>query len=250
MATKIVIDAGHGGYDNGASFEGRNEKDDTLRLALAVGNILSQRGYEVVYTRVNDVYNSPVEKAQIGNASCADYFVSIHRNSSPYVNQYSGVETLVYDNSGIKAEMAENVNAELEKLGFKNIGVSERPGLAVLRRTDMPAILVEAGFINNVSDNALFDNQFENIAVAIANGITETVSTSQNNYKVQVGLYRRYGNALFQLNEIIEDGFTGEIVNTSGLYGVWVGNENSLAEARQLEQRLQALGYDTLIVKQ
>lgn len=193
MATKIVIDAGHGGYDNGASFEGRNEKDDTLRLALAVGNILSQRGYEVVYTRVND---------------------------------------------------------ELEKLGFKNIGVSERPGLAVLRRTDMPAILVEAGFINNVSDNALFDNQFENIAVAIANGITETVSTSQNNYKVQVGLYRRYGNALFQLNEIIEDGFTGEIVNTSGLYGVWVGNENSLAEARQLEQRLQALGYDTLIVKQ
>ena len=193
MATKIVIDAGHGGYDNGASFEGRNEKDDTLRLALAVGNILSQRGYEVVYTRVN---------------------------------------------------------AELEKLGFRNIGVSERPGLAVLRRTNMPAILVEAGFINNVSDNALFDNQFENIAVAIANGITETVSPSQNNYKVQVGLYRRYGNALFQLNEIIEDGFTGEIVNTSGLYGVWVGNENSLAEARQLEQRLQTLGYDTLIVKQ
>lgn len=193
MATKIVIDAGHGGYDNGASFEGRNEKDDTLRLALAVGNILSQRGYEVVYTRVN---------------------------------------------------------AELEKLGFRNIGVSERPGLAVLRRTNMPAILVEVGFINNVSDNALFDNQFENIAVAIANGITETVSPSQNNYKVQVGLYRRYGNALFQLNEIIEDGFTGEIVNTSGLYGVWVGNENSLAEARQLEQRLQTLGYDTLIVKQ
>lgn len=64
-------------------------------------------------------------------------------------NQYNGVETLVYDDSGIKSEIAQNINSELEQVGFRNIGVKERPGLVVLRRTNMPAVLVEAGFINS-----------------------------------------------------------------------------------------------------
>ena len=83
MAVKIVIDAGHGGYDNGASYNGRKEKDDTLKLALKVGEILEQMGYDVVYTRTTDVYDSPVQKAQIANALNGDFFVSVHRNSSP-----------------------------------------------------------------------------------------------------------------------------------------------------------------------
>ena len=56
MAVKIVIDAGHGGYDAGATYNGRREKDDTLALALAVGEILEAQGYDVVYTRTDDVY--------------------------------------------------------------------------------------------------------------------------------------------------------------------------------------------------
>ncbi len=55
MATKIMIDAGHGGYDNGASYEGRLEKNDNLNLALALGDELTRRGYDVVYTRTEDV---------------------------------------------------------------------------------------------------------------------------------------------------------------------------------------------------
>ena len=66
MATKIMIDAGHGGYDNGASYEGRLEKNDNLNLALALGDELTRRGYDVVYTRTEDVYDSPVRKAQKG----------------------------------------------------------------------------------------------------------------------------------------------------------------------------------------
>ena len=58
----IVIDAGHGGFDNGAMYQGRKEKDDNLRLALAVGQILEQQGYDVIYTRTTDVYQSPYEK--------------------------------------------------------------------------------------------------------------------------------------------------------------------------------------------
>ena len=66
MATKIMIDAGHGGYDNGASYEGRLEKNDNLNLALALGDELERRGYEVEYTRTTDRYDSPARKAQIG----------------------------------------------------------------------------------------------------------------------------------------------------------------------------------------
>ena len=169
------MDAGHGGYDNGAQYGGRKEKDDNLRLALAVGQILSENGIPVMYTRQDDVYQSPSEKARIANASGADYFISFHRNSSPNANQYHGVETLVFDNNGIKAEMAANVNSRLENVGFRNIGVKERPNLTVLRRTNIPAILIEAGFINSDQDNQKFEQNFQEIAQAIADGIMDTI---------------------------------------------------------------------------
>ena len=90
MAETIVIDAGHGGTDPGAVYNGRIEKDDNLNLALAVGNILREYGYNVVFTRTDDIYETPYRKAQEGNEANADYFVSIHRNSSLYPNQYNG----------------------------------------------------------------------------------------------------------------------------------------------------------------
>ena len=84
-----------------------------------------------------------LRKSALGNESGADYFISFHRNASPNANEYQGVETLVFDDQGIKAEMARNVNANLEQVGFRNIGVKERPNLTVLRRTKIPAILIE-----------------------------------------------------------------------------------------------------------
>ena len=67
--TKIMIDAGHGGADPGAVYNGRQEKDDNLNLALAVGRILEEDGYEVEYTRTKDLYQTPYEKAELGNGS-------------------------------------------------------------------------------------------------------------------------------------------------------------------------------------
>lgn len=174
MAT-IVIDAGHGGSDFGATYQGRMEKDDTLRLALAVGNILENAGQNVIYTRTSDIYETPTRKALEGNAAGADYFVSIHRNSSPYPNQYTGVESLVYNKYGPAAEMATNINRQLAQIGFVNQGVNERTNLAVLRRTNMPAVLVEVGFINTDRDNMLFDSRFYDIAQAIADGILMSI---------------------------------------------------------------------------
>ena len=77
----VILDAGHGGYDNGAQYDGRKEKDDNLRLTLAVGQILEQNGVPVSYTRQSDIYQSPSEKARLGNESGADYFISFHRNA-------------------------------------------------------------------------------------------------------------------------------------------------------------------------
>lgn len=171
----VVLDAGHGGPNPGAVYQGRQEKDDVLALTLAIGRILEDSGVDVYYTRTTDVYESPYQKAVEGNATGADYFVSIHRNSSPYPNQYTGVETLVYNRYGEAARMAANINYQLEQVGFINQGVNERPNLVVLNSTQMPAVLVEVGFINTDADNVLFDEKFEEIARAIAEGILQTI---------------------------------------------------------------------------
>ena len=176
---RIALDAGHGGSDPGAVYKGRQEKYDTLDLTLAVGDILKKNGIDVYYTRTTDEYETPFKKATDANNSGADLFVSIHRNSSENPNQYSGVETLVYSDTGLKAEVARNINNQLEDAGFKNLGVDERKNLVVLKRTKMPAVLVEVGFINNDKDNYLFDEEFDSIAQAIADGILESIPSGR-----------------------------------------------------------------------
>ena len=247
----IIIDAGHGGYDNGAQYQGRREKDDNLRLALAVGNRLRADGYPVVFTRTEDIYQRPIEKAQLANASGGDYFVSFHRNASPEDNMYSGVQTLVFRNEGEPAVLAEQINAQLAQAGFRNLGVEVRPNLVVLRRTSMPAVLIETGFINTDADNRLFDTQFDRIAEAIAAGIEAGVpgGESAKTYGVQVGLYRRYENAAYALDEVQRRGYDAQIREWNSYFAVVVGNTASLEEARRLEQQLQSQGYDTLIVE-
>lgn len=171
----VAIDAGHGGANPGAVYNGRQEKDDALALALAVGRILEQNGVEVYYTRTTDIYESPTRKAEEGNAVNADYFVSLHRNAGTYPNQYMGTETLVYNHYGEAARLAGNINVRLEQIGFENLGVNERRDLVVLNRTEMPAVLVEVGFINSDADNQLLDEHFHDVAWAIAEGILATV---------------------------------------------------------------------------
>lgn len=171
----IMLDAGHGGDDPGSTYLDRMEKDDALRLTLAVGELMQQSGINVVYTRTEDVYETPARKAAEGNASGADYFVSIHRNSSLGDNLYTGVTSLVYDLYGPARQMAENINRQLERTGFANQGIHEQKNLIVLNKTQMPAILVEIGFINTERDNLLFDSRFSEIAQAVADGITMSI---------------------------------------------------------------------------
>lgn len=251
MAYKIVVDSGHGGEDPGAVYLGRKEKEDTLWLALEVGRLLEAGGQDVVYTRTTDIYQTPFEKAQIANREKADYFISIHRNSSPRPNQYQGVETLIYDKSGIKLKMAEAINGALEELGFRNLGVKERPGLVVLRRTNMPALLVEVGFINNDQDNQLFDEKFSEIAEAISEAILGTLAQETVEdpllYRVQVGFFRNKENADRLNYELLDKGYPSYILQKDGYYKVQVGAFEQLGNAVLMEQKLRKDGYQTLI---
>ena len=252
MPYSIMLDAGHGGRDPGAVYQGRKEKEDTLRLTMAVGEILQNNGIDVEYTRTTDIYESPLQKAQEANAAGVDFFISIHRNSFPTDNVVSGVESLVYNLSGIKYEMAKNINAQLETIGFVNLGVKARPNLIVLRRTKMPAVLVEVGFVNSDVDNALFDGHVYDIAQAIAEGILDTLEVEMpsvgNRYKVQTGAFRNevYANNL--RNELVEMDFPARIEQANGFFRVMVGNYGTLDETTAMEQRLKRAGYQTIIV--
>jgi N-acetylmuramoyl-L-alanine amidase len=251
MAMKIMIDAGHGGYDNGATYNERREKDDTLRLALAVGEELVRRGVEVDYTRTDDSYQNPNEKARIANQSGADYFLSLHRNTSPISNTYAGVETLIFNKGDIKEKACESINSELSGLGFYNLGTNERTNIAVLRKTKMPSILIEVGYINTDSDNALFDEQFYEIANSIAQGLLAIIRKTKTKpfvYRIQVGLFRNYSNAENLQQSLEQDGFPSDIIMMGEFYSVVTGGFNSIEQAGDMEQELREKGYETFVI--
>lgn len=242
----------HGGGDPGAVYQGRQEKDDTLRLTLAVGELLEKNGINVVYTRTTDVYQTPFEKAKLANESGADYFISFHRNSSPEADQYQGVEVLLYDKNGIKYEMAENILGAMGEIGFREIGVKERPGLVVLRRTKMPALLVEAGFLNSEEDNRIFNEQFDDMAEGIAGAIlgtlTEETVEDPLYYRVQTGVFRKRENADRMLYQLTDQGFPSYILKENDFYKVQTGAFQQIGNAVDMEQRLRDAGYSTIIV--
>ena len=242
MPYSMMLDSGHGGSDPGAVYRGRREKDDTLRLTLAVGEILQENGIEVLYTRTTDVYLSPYERAVEANQAGM------------------GVESLIYDLSGLKYQMAQEINEQLETVGFVDLGVKARPNLVVLKRTQMPAVLVEAGFINSDTDNELFDSNFQDIAQAIATGVLDTLENAgvlkepetpveQTKYRIQVGLFRNRNNAARQQETLEDRGFPAYIDQWKQYYRVISGEYDMLDEAVAAQRRLKRAGFETLLIQ-
>lgn len=179
---KIYIDAGHNysGADTGAVGNGLKEQDVTFAIASLLKNMLANAGIIVKMSRnsiidnigntsLNDSLNARAEDA---NAWRADFFISIHTNSStsPSAN---GTETYIVAKGGNAAKLAEKVNAKIvEKLGTSNRGVKVS-NFAVLRKTTMPAILIETAFISNASDARLLKNYQIDFAAAIYSGICD-----------------------------------------------------------------------------
>lgn len=168
---KIWIDAGHGGAQPGAVAFGRSEKDLTLQIATLLGAELTRCGITVAQTRTTDVDIPLDTRGPLANKWGADYFVSVHLNAGGG----KGAETWCSIAGGKSKALAEYIQAELVGLGYVDRGVKTRKGddgrdyLAVIRQTNMPAVLAEVGFIDSQEDMARFDAA--KAAQAIARGI-------------------------------------------------------------------------------
>jgi len=162
MAIKIFIDQGHNpeGVNAGAEGFGYREQDINYAVGTRLAQLLREDGrFEVRTSR-----NSPTDTLGTSNATSlaarvnaandwgADYFISIHANAStnPAAN---GTEVYVYREGSVAAALAQEVlEGIVNRMGTKDNGVRVNPSLYVLRRTRMPAILVELGYITNAED--------------------------------------------------------------------------------------------------
>lgn len=174
----IVIDAGHGGKDPGATSNGALEKDIVLKVATSVKNKLEADGAKVVLTRSNDTYYSLDERVDIAQKHYADVFVSLHVNAASNTSA-QGTETYysVQGNGSLleKDALAAAINRQIVKnANMRDRGV-KTANFVVIKNTAYPAVLVELGFITNSQDRAkLTDNGYiEIFADSIYKGIVE-----------------------------------------------------------------------------
>jgi N-acetylmuramoyl-L-alanine amidase len=215
---RIVLDAGHGGWDLGTvGRKGLLEKDLVLDIVQRLGNLVQRRlGAQVIYTRQDDSYIALEKRAEIANLSRADLFVSIHANYSDdssargvetyYTNTYSSirarpadteesdksVQNVSWTNVDIRAKVQEsrqfaaNVQHALYGMlaaktpGIRNRGV-KRASYVVLTGTSMPAILAEVSFVSSPEDESKLKSSVyrQQIAEALYKGIAHYTATSR-----------------------------------------------------------------------
>lgn len=147
----LVIDAGHGGRDLGASGRKSHEKDLTIQTARRFSKLIRKncKNVEVIMTRIDDEYVSLDDRAGMANFFNADLFMSIHANSAR--GWAEGTETFIHPSArGSRSErLARLIQIQYTyEAGRKNRGV-KTANFAVLRKTRMPSILTEIGFISN-----------------------------------------------------------------------------------------------------
>ena len=176
----IVVDVGHGGKDPGASSpNGTKEKDVNLQIGLKTQRLLESLGYNVIMTRTEDIFVDLNERANIANRNNADIFVSIHHNST-INNTINGLEILYCPmGKGVGKTQDQYPFAQaiskgiLSNTGGADRGIIQRPELAVVRQTKMPAVLVEVGYLSNAAEEAnIINDSYQNKVVqGIVNGI-------------------------------------------------------------------------------
>ena len=181
MAIKIYIDQGHNPSSPNAGAEGNGyvEQDITYEVGIRLADLLRSNGnFDVRLSRPTpqtSIGTSNASSLRIrvdeANAFDADYFVSLHANASTNPS-ISGSEVLVYSEPSVAADLGEDILLWLNRItGLRNRGIVERPGLYVLRKTQMPAVLVEMGFISNPYDADLLANSPYLFATGIYRGI-------------------------------------------------------------------------------
>ncbi len=180
---KIFIDPGHGGPDPGAIGNNVIEEYVNLNVSLELVRVLREAGFNVkIYRTTSDENVLSNKNADLRNRATtandwgADYFISIHTNSSENTSA-QGVEAYVYRLGGTSERLAQSiVDSVANDLGSVNRGVMQA-NFAVLKRTNMPAVLVELGYLTNSTEALNLNSPAwqRKVAVAIANGIINAI---------------------------------------------------------------------------
>lgn len=168
----IVIDAGHGGNDAGAlSTTGKMEKVYTLKYAESLANKLRKLGAKVYLTRSKDEYVGLGARPALADKLHADAFISFHFDSSPVENTATGFTTYYYHKK-TSYKLANYINSSFSLLGLDNRGI-EVGDFLVIRDIDVPAILLEMGYINSDRDfEQISDSSYQNKVIDdITNGL-------------------------------------------------------------------------------
>ena len=176
---KLVVDAGHGGQDYGATGNGIYEKDIALKIAQKIKSLAPQYGIDVILTRDADVYMSPPQKSDFANAQNANAFISIHVNAADKDNMSnSGMDvilsrknTKILDNSRIlgsgiiqSLQTDFNVTPALQQ---------KQVGIWIIDNSNIPSALIECGYITNANDVKMLrqEDKIELIAKNVLHGV-------------------------------------------------------------------------------
>ena len=183
MAIKIYRDQGHNPKNPNAGAEGNGlrEQDIVYRIGIQLAELLrANPNFEVRLSRPSSTTqigssNSESLRLRVNDANSwgADYYISLHTNASQLASA-TGIEAFAYSEPSAAFELGEDILYWLNRTtGLKNRGMKVRSGLYVLRKTQMPAVLVELGFITNPSDASLMNDRPELFAEGIYQGILE-----------------------------------------------------------------------------
>jgi N-acetylmuramoyl-L-alanine amidase len=195
--------AGHGGADPGAILGNRLEKNDNLKFTLAVGELLSGRGHEVIYYREDDRACPAHLSRQWIKETTADFFVCFHRNA--YNKKAFGAECWTFND-----EMSIKVgNTIVSKVcsagGFYNRG--RKSGGAAWIVSEKPCCQIETGFLDNAGDNELYDANFYAITRAVADALDE-------NFEKGKSVKERTATALDWLNIRVSPSLKGTVLGS------------------------------------
>lgn len=171
----VTVDPGHGGVDPGCGEEGTPEKEIALDISLMLRDMLEQAGVTVVMTRQKDESVSLDRRAIIANDASSDLFVSIHCNS--YEGEARGMDCYYYKSEQAK-ELAQSILDEASSVGV-NTRQIQKNNYQVLWDTDMPAVLVETGFLTDAEEAELLsdpDYQYS-VAQAVAAAVIKALQT-------------------------------------------------------------------------
>lgn len=183
----IVLDAGHGGEDFGTHSVGQpiyQEKYLNLSTTQLVKNFLQQFGYKVIMTRSDDTFIPLDQRAIFANEQNPKLFVSIHYNSAPSADA-EGIEVFYYKDDDDKTRVTQSkalaaavLKRTLDNTKAKSRGV-KHGNYAVIRQTNMPAVLIEGGFLTNKEEmEKIKDGAYmKSLALGIAQGIQDYIST-------------------------------------------------------------------------